>query len=57
MNFRPLLITSNAEEIIQAWEESEKLNPWPRVINIVMLLLLDAEKQLLAISGTKALRL
>ena len=34
-----------------------KLNPWPRVINIVMLLLIGAEKQLLAILGTKALRL
>lgn len=26
-----------------------KLNPWPRVINIEMLLLIGAEKQLLAI--------
>lgn len=27
MNFRPLLITSNAEEIIQAWEEGEEAKP------------------------------
>lgn len=27
MNFRPLLITSNAKEIIQAWEESEEAKP------------------------------
>lgn len=33
-----------------------KLNPWPRVINIVMLLLIGAEKLLLALEGTKALK-
>lgn len=27
MNFRPLLIASNAEEIIQAWEEGEEAKP------------------------------
>lgn len=27
INFRPLLITSNAEEIIQAWEEGEDAKP------------------------------
>lgn len=49
MNFRALLITSNAEEIIQAWEEGERSKPVAEVINIVMLLLIGAEKQLLVI--------
>lgn len=30
-----------------------KLNPWPRVINIVMPLLIGAEKQLLVYKGLK----
>lgn len=50
--------------LLEMWRKSlkhggkvRKLNPWPRVINIVMLLLIGTEKQLLARKGTKALRL
>lgn len=48
MNFRPLLITSNTEEIIQAWE-GEEAKPMAELINSVMLLLIGPEKQLLAV--------
>lgn len=45
-HFRPSLITSHSEGTTQAWQEGEEANPWLGVINIVMLLLIGAEKQL-----------